>query len=289
MNNSAGWIILILLAIGVMWYSQREEIQQQSLFVSPFNYPVMPTPPTAAFSELADETPTEAVLAEQSEPGQFSELRGVVELLIGRARSSNPDDEFVEIEISGNAPAPVMITGWTLENSSGFRVAIGNGVPALFPQPTIPAPLPIALDSGSSAIITTGQSPGDADFRLNKCTGYLDQTNRFVPALPRACPLIRDEISPRDRLSGRCVDYIETIEQCQSPSSVPETLPDDCGQFVREHANYRGCFARYRDTDGFFDNTWRIFLKRNQELWGQRRETITLRDAQGKIIDELLY
>lgn len=289
MNNSASWIILILLAIGVMWYSQREAIQQQSLFVSPFNYPVIPTPSTAVFSELTDEMSAAPVSTEQSDPERFSELRGMVELLPGRARSLNPDDEFVEIKISKDAPAPVVITGWILENSSGLRVAIGGGAPVLFPQPTVPSLQPIALDPGASAVITTGQSSGDADFRVNKCTGYLDQANRFSHSLPRACPLIRDEVSSRDRLPERCIDYVETIGQCQIPPAIPETLSEDCAQFVREHANYRGCFMRYRANDDFLGGTWRIFLKRNQELWKQRRETITLRDEQGKVVSELTY
>ena len=41
--------------------------------------------------------------------------------------------------------------------------------------------------------------------------------------------------------------------------------------------------------ENFFGKEWRIFLNYPRELWGKDRETITLYDGDGQIVDELTY
>jgi hypothetical protein len=45
----------------------------------------------------------------------------------------------------------------------------------------------------------------------------------------------------------------------------------------------------HKNDEDFYDDEWRIYLGRGEELWKNRRETIILKDQAGKIIKEVSY
>ena len=63
----------------------------------------------------------------------------------------------------------------------------------------------------------------------------------------------------------------------------------ECSVFVAEHANYAGCIADHKNDKDFDQHEWRIYLKRNAELWANRHDDIQLLDSSGKLITEVSY
>ncbi|MBU2633389.1 hypothetical protein KJ751_02710 [Patescibacteria group bacterium] len=88
---------------------------------------------------------------------------------------------------------------------------------------------------------------------LNKCSGYLAQTETFEPELPILCPLPKNENWPFF-LSSECKKYIETIPRCQTPENIPPSLGKRCSEIILEKLNYETCVGEHKkDEDFYFD------------------------------------
>lgn len=298
-----GWIVFLLLALVVVWSIGK------SISFTSLRYPAIPsfsvpqyttpaviserTPPTqgaATSSGLAQpEKPQETSLGAQDGQGDISPLHGFVHLIRTGVSAVDPNKEYIEIRVSGDAPTAVPLSGWTLENSSHTRVSIGEGVEVFFPAPTPNISAGIVLKPGMKAVVSTGQSPVGISFRLNSCAGYLDQSRKFTPPLPsNSCPRLTGSLETRTFLDDACLDYIDTVPRCSSPVP-PGTLSRECHAYVVSHTTYNSCFSAYRNTPNFSGAEWRIFLQRNQELWKERSEAIILRDHTGRVVDALAY
>lgn len=244
-----------------------------------------------------------------SVPGA-SPYAGQIELWTGNTYTAQPDEEHVTIRNSGS---PVSITGWTLTNGKGTRpietshnsyvypsadsAVIGQGTEFLDPAGSFVIG-DIVLQQGDSAIVTTGQAFSQfpfsiyTSFRENKCAGYLENYP-FNPPLNRSCPAATQEPGIRS-VTEQCYDYLAYVSRCTNPEKTDkkrfdETLTSHCKAFIREHLNYPGCVAYHRSDADFNYKQWRVFLGKGRELWASRRETITLYDRQGLIVDQVSY
>lgn len=227
--------------------------------------------------------------------GEASPYRGIATMshYISGAGSVNPRNESVEVRVSGNATAPVNLSGWTLgSDASGSFVTIPKGteVPA---SGTINAIQDIILSAGTQALIISGQSPIGASFRENKCMGYFSAYQSFYPSLPQNCPLPESELSSfygsdyiRD---ARCIDYVKTLSRCQPVLTPPTTLSGVCQNFLVQYLNYNGCVSAHRSDADFLGSTWRIYLGRSNSMWRTTHELVKLRDATGKTVDAFSY
>jgi hypothetical protein len=224
--------------------------------------------------------------------GTYSTHRSNVSLSRARAKDDDPDEEYVEINVSRNAKDRIVITGWTLESSvTGRSVTIDKGV--YLPETgVVSSEQAIALDPGSEVFVISGRSPIGSSFRLNACTGYFEQFQDFEPRLDRSCPSAEVEFdfrAPGLHFDDECLDYIEDIPKCSMQLNPPVRLSNECRGFVDEHIHYTGCVKNHRADTNFYQNEWRIYLNRDDELWKSKREIIRLLDRNGKVVDEITY
>ena len=240
-----------------------------------------------------------------------SPYAGKIVLGGGNAASSyQPFEEYVTLDNIGNAS--VNVTGWTLSNGKGSRplqnsgnnyfyaspdmAMIGEGTEFLDPTGTFRTG-PISLAPGDNAIVTTGrpfsQFPFsiNTSFRENICEGYL-KNYPFEPSLSLECPLASDDSAVR-YITSECYDYVQSLSRCEDPQKYDKDNFDlettQCRSFMTARLNYPSCVAAHRGDSGFSLKEWRIFLSKNKELWADRRETITLYDANGLIVDQISY
>ncbi len=296
------WIIGMFILLGIMWYAAGGgEVRQRPFIEAPSpldggeqygpgeRESVSSYRARRAQEEVAAETPVQSENTTNATPSLFA--AGVsIDTTYG-ADAISPSDEYITITASPNTLQPINITGWRLKSAvTGNEASIGAGTYLPY-SGRVNTQEAIFLRPGETAIITTGRSPFGVSFRLNQCTGYLEAFQDFVPPLSRSCPLVADGHLPSGgaRLSDACLDYLDTIRSCSVPLNVPASLPSSCHEFVAQNATYNGCVEARKADASFALPEWRIFLGRSAELWKERRETIQLIDAEGRVVDTVSY
>lgn len=242
-----------------------------------------------------------------------SPYAGDVSLTAGNASYAiQTYEEYVTLRNSGG---PVNITGWVIANGKGSRPIeyaynnyvyptadsgiIGEGTGFLSPDGVFQTGQ-IILEKGDTAIIQTGKNfsqfpfPISTNFRENICVGYLADYP-FTPSLSLSCPALTNDPFIRT-VTDECYDYMNSLGRCFDPQDGTraerekfDKLTTQCRAFVSARTNYQGCVANNKDRPNFATNQWRIFLGKERELWAKNRETITLYDAQGDIVDRVTY
>lgn len=208
------------------------------------------------------------------------------------ATQTDPEKEYLVVTLSVGSAHAVSTAGWKIVSRES-----GNG--ALFPQGVeiarsgrVHTPTPLILNPGDKVIVTTGRSPVGVSFRENTCTGYLEEHQDFHPPLSQKCPTPSEEFSRYYRegdSNGTCATYINSIPYCATKTSLYGTISSSCENFVEDHLNYNSCVDAHKNDADFKTNTWRVFLEKRSELWRASRETITLLDANNKVIDSIMY
>ncbi|MEK7613362.1 MAG: hypothetical protein AAB439_00590 [Patescibacteria group bacterium] len=217
-----------------------------------------------------------------------------VSLSIGRARDTDPEGEYVTIKIGKNISDRLVVSSWRLDSTvSTLGVTLGNA--AYLPYSgQVNVESPVAVSPGSTIYVVTGRSPIGTSFRTNVCTGYFAQFQAFEPDLEEACPapedVLADTITASFVPSEACISFVENIPRCRSTlSEIPQNIGGQCRNFILEDLTYSACVAAYKNETNFYDNEWRIYLDRDQELWKNTRERIRLLDENGLVIDSVDY
>ena len=208
------------------------------------------------------------------------------------ATQTNPEKEYVVITLSPGTTRTISTAGWKIiSRESGNKGAFPQG--AEIPRSgRVNTLAPLLLHAGDKIIIMTGRSPVGVSFRENKCTGYLEEHQDFHPSLSQNCPTPSEEFSRYYRggdTDGTCATYINSIPYCATETSLYGTISSSCENFVEDHLNYNSCVDAHKNDADFKTNTWRVFLEKHSELWRASRETITLLDANNKVIDSIMY
>ena len=199
-----------------------------------------------------------------------------------------PEKEYIEIQSSYDNKSPIKITGWKLVGKRGLDVTIGRGAYLVYSAQINPQQ-DIYLYPGDRAYIITGISPIGTSFKINKCIGYFSQFQNFYPELPSwGCPRPEDEEDAQS-LDDNCLDYLETIPRCRMQISIPPKLSSACQSYINEKINYNTCVEGHKNDSDFYKGEWRIYLGRTEKLWKEERETIILKDENGKIVDSVSY
>lgn len=227
--------------------------------------------------------------------GDVSPYRGAVTMShsVSGAGSSNPQYEYIEIQVAGNATSPINLSGWTIESdASGSSMTIPKGTEV----PTsgiVNASQDIILTAGMRALIISGPSPIGASFRENKCMGYFSAFQTFYPSISQNCPTPSTELSsfygPDYIRDAACIDYVNKISRCQPVLSPPVTVTGACQAFLVQHLNYNGCITAHQNDADFKGSAWRIYLGRSNSMWRTQHEFIKLKDANGKTVDAFSY
>jgi hypothetical protein len=211
----------------------------------------------------------------------------------GNTQTDDPKSEYVVIQTDSNLRGTITMTGWSLESAqTGLRVSIGNAAQIPF-LGQMNSEVPISVGPMSRVVVITGHSPNGTSFRLNKCTGYFNQFQKFVPSIREECPRPQDEmlLHPQ-QLSGNqsCQDFVATLPQCRlTLSAIPGNVGGLCQDFILNTLSYNGCISAHQSDPDFYRNEWRLYLNRDQELWANNHEGIRLLDESGKLVGEITY
>lgn len=214
------------------------------------------------------------------------------------AKATSNKTEYVTIRAQSKNSNAVSITGWRLV--SGIANKDGTLREAYIPNGSnvpktgeINPVYGITLAPGEKAYITTGASPIGVSFRVNTCSGYLEQFQDYTPSLDKACPLPEDELRFAEQYipyENACEKYVKKLSRCQIVlKPTPKEYGTECDQFVKNKLTYNACVENHHYRPNFFKKEWRIFLNKQQELWRNTRDIIKLLDAEGKTVDILTY
>jgi hypothetical protein len=234
---------------------------------------------------------------ETTKPSDISFFGGDVSFVFSSktgARFNEPDKEYIKIIASQNNTQPTRISGWRVKSAvTGKSFVIGQG--AYLPYTgRVNSEKEIFLLPGESAVIQSGRSPLGVSFRLNSCTGYLEQFQDYSPALPQQCPHPANENIPQGPggVTDACFDFLENLRRCEVYiKALPPSLSEDpvCQEYISKNVSYNGCVDLHKNDKDFYKNEWRVFLGRDGDLWKAERETILLLDADGKLVDSISY
>lgn len=304
------WLIFVLIIVGVVFSFQRKNINLFPLKIgqepSPFSlFPespeavaplaetpaqsgATPTPQTPPGGGANQTTPAKTAPkptpapapspAPTPSPPPAPAKSPTLRLMLGQVYATQPSQEYVTLEHSDfeNKQA-ANISGFKLQNRDKVSGTLGKDEYGR----------DIFLNYGESATIITGESPLGKNFKLNKCSGYLNQNN----SLPvyTSCPSLSDIPQPRN-LNNKCILFIESLSSCTVPNINADTgINNDCAEFVSQHASYAGCVAYHKNDSDFDGRRWLIYLGKNAELWGNRRDLVRLFDQAGKLLMEISY
>lgn len=311
------WLIFVLIIVGIVFSFQRKNINlftkspqtqvpgqfpehgssdnssspaaqettppSQSTNSSFFTLPDITTPaPTIQnpIKKSVTQPPPSTPTAPLSPAPAITPLKNLLRINTGGATYGDFSQEYISLENSDyENKQTAIISGLKLQNRDRISATIGKDEYGNN----------ISLNYGERAIIATGESPLGKNFKINKCSGYLAQGKNISPSISFSCPRISGLPLPRS-LNNRCIDYIESLNSCVSPTINADTeINNDCAEFVSQHASYTGCVADHKNDSDFNQPEWRIYLGKNSKMWGNRHENIQLFDPSGKLITETSY
>ena len=324
MGNARGdllLVILLLIALGIAWVMTggpgKPMARQGALFSAPWplgnngNAYKVPSVPLGTGASSGETPVSSAPTPNNTKTSTFDSFFGYrpgvgnttdpsaspyaefVRLDRGNATNQDPKNEYISIRVSGSPQNNLILTGWTLQSSTNStKVVIGSAAqtPSLG---NINTDTSISVNSGATIYVTTGRSPNGSSFRVNQCTGYFEQFQDFSPALPQDCPRPRDEMylfPEKTAGNAECETFINTLRQCTlTVTEIPGKIGNNCQDFVLNNLSYNGCVIKHRNDAGFYRNEWRVFLGRDQELWGNNHDRILLLDENGKLVSSVSY
>ncbi len=225
-----------------------------------------------------------------------SPYKDTVKLSQGNVYDTDPDREYLVLRAESQNTTPVNISDWYFESYvTGEKAAIPQG-DKLMKRWRSPIFDDIELHPGESAYLVTGESPLDASFRENMCTGYLSDEGDFYPSLMRQCPYPSDELKRFGKIdldNDRCYNFIEQLSTCTTPDdelSSRAKIGSVCSAFVENTFNYNDC-VRLHSIEPYFTRGayWRIYLGERTELWRPKREIIRLMDENDLVVNVLEY
>lgn len=288
-------LIVVLIAVGVskvpQWLGLKKakeapEVEVKVPAKKPAPKPAAittPTPTKPAATGYLPDVPDSAIPAgfkrEQLSP-YFKKIR--ISSLSHSSWGSYP--AYITLSASLQKEESINITGWRIKGNLE-SILISQAVEVYDPS-GFGQLVDIFLKNYQSVTFYSSFSPISRNFRLNKCTGYLEEIYDFNPSLPRNCPYVnRSEIS---NFSGACQSYILSLGTCKLPqANLPATLYDENCRAFLNNLNYRGCFDRYRLDPDFLSSEWRIWVGRN--IFDPNHDQVLLLDKNNLLVDIYTY
>lgn len=221
-----------------------------------------------------------------------SAYAGQVEIRSHIAPTNDGQGEYLTIRARDTNTSRIAISGWKIVSPVSSRsVEIGEGAEIYEPAGDSLVGT-IFLSPGDEAIIASSRSPIGVSFKLNRCTGYLDQYQEYRPQLPHDCPYADSEAQVAASSvtnDNECVSYLESMGQCRIESAPPSNLSENCRAFINARLTYQGCVSAHRNESSFKVRQWRIYLGYSGELWREKREVLVLVDQNDRVVDSFSY
>ena len=176
------------------------------------------------------------------------------------------------------------ITGWQIKANRGDEYipqAIG-----LYDPSGLAAASDIFLQNGQSVYLYS--SRGYFNIHLNKCIGYIGNSNHTVPAFPNSCPY--PDRSAITAFTGACQNFILSIGSCKTPNLNNTPVPGNdynCRQYIQDNFNYRACFNAHSADKDFLSNQWWVWM--GSSPIDQYHDRVALLDKSGLVVDVYTY
>jgi hypothetical protein len=295
--------LLILIGVGIYIFTKApkfseiiERIPGQKVFLKPTpkpavplpTYPIMPAPTISVEPEIPD-----YLIPAGFERKDLSPYFQKIRIASAYASFWNYTPDQIRISSYFNKGEAINIMGWKIKGNRR-EVIIPRAINIYEPSGLM-SEEDIILTANNYVDIYSSRSPINRNFRLNKCTGYLENTYNFYPSLPRNCPSIpRSEIN---HLSGQCQSYILSLWGCKAPdvsfyNSLPGTDEGNlCRQFLNT-INHGTCFQKHRFDSDFLSNEWRVWIGQRiipEDILDPQHDRLLLFDKQGLLVDEHTY
>ncbi|MEK7507969.1 MAG: hypothetical protein AAB602_02710 [Patescibacteria group bacterium] len=195
----------------------------------------------------------------------------------------------ITLSLAYDIMSPINITGWLIQARRGGQV-IPQAINIYDPTGLVPE-TDIYLRPGDVLRMFPYASTIGKNFRLNKCIGALENENHFTPSLPWYCPALYKNYSEISSFTGKCQDYISSLNYCTAPDFYSVDIPYDdyaCQAYLQNTINFKGCFDKYRgDTDFLTNEIWA--WTGNDRLLDERHDRVLLFDRTGLLVDEYSY
>ncbi len=206
------------------------------------------------------------------------------------ASINNPGsfDEYVSLNFALDKGETLLITGWKLRSvRTGQETVIGGA--ANIPTVGVKDQSPIVLTSRSRVVVSIGNSPINTSFRINKCSGFLEEKNNFHPQLWTSCPRVIDDAPDLSKnINDKCLDYLEGLPICRVPKERDFKdlgLSNSCETFLKTKVNYPTCVANHAGDADFLEDEWRVYTNYRGLFGLKERDSIELLDNAGRVVD----
>ena len=275
------WLVVIIIGLWLVWFLTGGPTGEKAVGGS-FLKPPAPLNTGTTYGELPSGSLTKN---KTDNPNR----RDIYLSDIDGARKSISNGEFIEITSSFENKNLINITNWLVKNSQREKLYIGKASKLPYLN-RINRESSLYIKPGEKAIISTGRSPIGVSFKVNKCSGYLEQFQDFTPPLSSQCPhpLSNPNLGSYS-LDDGCLSYITSIPSCQTPLNPPLDLSVSCLYFIEEEINYNSCVNTYNNSPIFYEPEWRIYLKQTKGMWNNLKEKIDILDSNEKMVDTIWY
>jgi hypothetical protein len=295
-------IILILIILGALLYFSRGSFNLSFLknlnfsFTPKFNIPAdlaaktnfAPAPPQYYYQAPPTPTPTTTPISPQEIPAGFTlkDLSPYFHKIKFGSVYAGYYGSYGQISLTSytSESGPIDVTGWFVKANRGSEY-VPQAVRVYDPS-GLAAESDIYMGNGDILYLYGNASAISRNLRLNKCIGYVENTNHFTPSLPRSCPWI--DRSAVSSFTGACQDYALSLGGCALPAANPPVPETDyaCRSFL-DTINYKGCFDRHRADSDFLSHEWWAWT--NSQILDARHDTVLLFDKNGLLVDEYSY
>lgn len=308
-HSEVGWFLWALIIIGVIWFWRGGTEFQSSH--EPYIKPLAPLNTGETYGNIYlshDEEKQTLDLPENPIKTLRNFFRGSsststeiakisfsrVFLIDGTAgtKTTDPQEEYVRVLANHENALEHRLSGLTLSgNAYSVRQTIPQAIENFILGSSTLEKINVSMPPEGRAIITSGKSPVGASFRVNVCSAYLGQFQKFVPEFRPDCPSPMEELKKYGPYEDPfCQSFVNNLPVCRSfDGSFPGNISTSCKKFVTERLSYNSCFATHSSEKDFYKDEWRLFLGAEQDLWKSKQEVIKLMDAKGTIIDAVTY
>ena len=193
------------------------------------------------------------------------------------------------IVIRSNSKTAINISGWTIQTNKE-SINIPQGIKSLGYYFSTKEYSDIILDYKNEVIISMGKSPKGINFRVNKCSGYFNESSTFYPSLGKSCPVLKE--SEYSHLKKTCRDFIKKISKCGVPdytNNLDISVDSQCTSFLNDNFSYNKCYTNYYYDVDFLENKWRVFMNKSYDIFDNYNDKIILKDRGGLVVDKYVY
>jgi len=286
--NDLKWLIFIIIALWIVWFftgGPKSEYASGGLFLKP--------PAPLDTGETYGELPKIKNRQESSLPKNENTSIFQDKIFISNTNGallSDPNLEYIELKAGNTNKNPIYISGWSIKNSNGDKLKIENAS-ELPMVGKVNKESALFLNPGEKVVITTGRSPIGISFRINSCSGYLEQFQDFNPPIKLECP--RPEyiaVNFLEDINSECRSFLYTMPLCSIYiNELPNDLTPLCKNIIQNNINHNGCVEASKNRKDFYKQEWRVFLGSNTEFWSNGGDLIRLYDNSDNLVSSKSY